>query len=49
MEAQSSTATPPAKVPKISDKVIAQSGEPMEIAAGGTSEIGMYINYCVYR
>ena len=47
MEAQSSAATPPAKVPKMSDKGIAQSGEPMEIAAGGTSEIGMYKLLCL--
>ena len=46
MEAQSSMATLPATVPKMSDIGIAQSGEPMEIAAGGTSEIGVYKLLC---
>ena len=39
MEAQSSAATPPAIG-------IAQSGESMEIAAGGPSEIGVYKLLC---
>ena len=42
MEAQCSVTTPPAKIPKLSHTGMAQSDEPMEIAAAGTSEIGVY-------
>ena len=42
MEAHCSVTTPPAKIPKLSCIGMAQPGEPMEIAAAGTSEIGVY-------